>query len=340
MPNPNRQMPASWCSTSRPGSNHTALGIGDQLCRLLGLQPETLQLPPLLWPFIPARSHPVQTGEELPHGQGTTGGITERQHQRRILPLLPEHPRQRLQHPTSQDPVDSQRWQIRHPEHVAEGTGSGRRGIVTPVRGDRRPHLGLGQPSRNRSIRPASHRCRTVTAPHPHHRTPDAHQPRHGPALVHRIRQPVQIINLNRRHHHPRRNRGYVNPRHGIEYARRPRQPGSQATELTGPRAEPPAAGALPRTPAPLRRAGKGHQVGCLLTARTSPARRRAAPRKGNTAPCTPDPPPGSPTGAPRGDNQPKTHRRCVNSTPTPQDTADRECREETGGRTGDPSRQ
>lgn len=45
---------------------------------------------------------------------------------------------------------------------------------------------------------------------------------------------------------------------------------------------EPPAAGAPPRTPAPLRKAGEGHQAGCLLTARTSPARQRATPRKGN----------------------------------------------------------
>ncbi len=137
-----------------------------------------------------------------------------------------------------------------------------------------------------------------------------AHQPPHRGALppglhtTRDLRQPERhraISNeLTQRPHHPlRRPLRPCLTRHTPSMRNHPDNPTPQTPDsrqtagtfvppdqptFTGPQGpEPPAAGALPRTPAPLRRAGEDHQAGCLLTARTSPARRRATPRKGHT---------------------------------------------------------
>jgi hypothetical protein len=213
---------------------------------------------------------------------------------RRILAFA-EYPAQRLPHPMSPPPG----------------------ALNDPHRPDTDPRprqVNLGQPTSSRTQRkPRLHARRT---PRYHtlrlrdrRRICGPQQPTHRSALppsLHTTRNLLQPKrhrairnNLTQRRHHPRRSPLRPHrPRHTPEYAQPPRQPthpkprilGKQPEHLfhlTKPHppaqgSEPPAVGASPEPRHHFGEQGKDHQAGCLLTARTSPARRRATPRKGH----------------------------------------------------------
>jgi hypothetical protein len=226
---------------------------------------------------------------------------------RRILAFT-EYPAQRLPHPMSPPPGA---LNDRHRPDTDPRPRSVDLGQPTSSRTQRKPRLDARRILRYRTLCPRDRR-----------RICGAHQPTHRSALppgLHTTRDLLQPKrhrakrnNLTQRRHHPRRSplRPHL-PRHTPSMRNHPDNPHPKhllrraLTKKTNKKnlawttsgALPPGsshpnrpqgAGASggrgqPRTPAPLRRAGKDHQAGCLLTARTSPARRRAAPRKGHT---------------------------------------------------------
>jgi hypothetical protein len=194
-----------------------------------------------------------------------------RQHRklnRRILAFT-EHPAQRPPHPMRPPPGALNDWQWPDTEPLSMPV---RLGWTPSGHTQSQPRLQTRHLPRHRTLSLGDRR-----------RVCSAHQPTHRGALppglhtTRDLRQPERhraiSNNLTQRRHHPRRSslRPYL-PCHTPEYAQPPRQPAPQTPDSrqtagtfvppdhptpTGPQGpEPPAAGALPRTPAPLRRPG------------------------------------------------------------------------------------
>jgi hypothetical protein len=194
-----------------------------------------------------------------------------RQHRklnRRVLAVT-QHPTQRPPHPMRPPPGALNNPQRRDTDPLPRPV---RLGWTPSSHTQCQPRLQTRRIPRHHTLS-LSDRRRVCSAQQPTHRsalppglhtTRDLHQPKRHRAISN---------NLTQRRHHPRRSPHRPHrPRHTPEYAQPPRQPAPQTPDSrqtagtlvppdqptpTGPPGpEPPAAGALPRTPAPLRRAG------------------------------------------------------------------------------------
>jgi hypothetical protein len=308
----NQRARAIWRATTPPASTseqavpecavlrrRAALAVLDQLCQrsrdaCLVLRPIP-QLQQVLTEPMPIWCPRHRVGVELLRSQDPAVRITRWQ-PRRTFGECPQQPAQRTSDAVTRVEADSRHGrQILHTPACADIRT--RRRCALSTHNQRSPHLRAGKPAGHRSLRPARDRRRD-TAQHPLNRSTPSGDPSRSWILSQRARHPEQIIDLNRRRHHPRRHD--THPRHGIEYAQRPRQP---APNQCGQRPQPPAAGAPPRTPAPLRRAGERSPGWLSPHGADKPCQPAGRSAQGTHHPCTPDPPPGSPTGAPRGDN-------------------------------------
>jgi hypothetical protein len=145
----------------------------------------------------------------------------------------------------------------------------------------RRPPLHLSHLHRDRLIRPPRHRRNPAT--HRPHQRRQIRRPGARASLDIRNEALQHLRYLLRLHHRPVRCRRH--PRHS------PTITSGSDNRLDSPESIRPLRGRSLRRPGrcPEPRhhfgeQGKDHQAGCLLTARTSPARRRATPRKGKPA--------------------------------------------------------
>jgi hypothetical protein len=314
----NQRARAIWRATTPPASAHeqavpecavlrrrAALAVLDQICQRSGqprlvLRPipqlqQVLTKPVLIW----CPRHRV--GVELLRSQDPAVRVTRWQ-PRRTFGECPQQPAQRTSDAVTRVEADSRHGrQILHTPACADIRT--RRWRASGAYSQRRPHLGAGKPAGHRRLRPARDRRRD-TAQHPLNRSTPSGDPSRSWILPQRARHPEQVIDLDRRRHHPRRHS--THPRHGIEYAQRPRQPA-------------PNNAAKGRS---LRRSGPAPNPGTTSESRGKITRLVVSPRRGQTLPDggplrARDTPPlhsgptaRQPTGAPRGDNQP--HHPCA----------------------------
>jgi hypothetical protein len=241
MPNPNRRTPQTQPAGSRPASSteqavpecvvllrrsRPPLGDLDQICQRSGESRLVLRPIPELQPVptepVSIRSLRQSVGIQLLRSQDPTVRVTPWQQHRTLgETLCAQQPAQRTSDAVAQAEPDTGHG--RQVDHTPAGTNVLLRRRRTPgTHNQRRPHLGAGKPPSHRCLRPARDRRRD-TAAHPRNRRTPGGDPSRSWVLAQRTRRPEQVLDLDHRRHHPRRHD--THPRHGIEYARRPRQP-------------------------------------------------------------------------------------------------------------------
>jgi hypothetical protein len=243
----------------------------------------TPQFQPLLIGLEPLRPVRQSIVVKLLSSQDAAILVTPRQpHRTLIKAWRPQQPAQRTSHTITNSETDG-----RQRRHILRPPGDTdilpRRSRPPITHNQCRPQLRAGKPRRNRRIRPTRHRRRTTTQDPRHRSTSGLNPDRIRGRLPRRTRHPQRVINHRRRRHHPPRQN--TRPRHEVKYEHQHRQtPRGQHPQPSGPSAR--SLRRPGRRPEPRHHFGKqgDHQAGCFLTARTSPARRRATPRKGNPA--------------------------------------------------------
>jgi hypothetical protein len=250
MANPNQRTPETRRAGSRPAStieqavpecvvlrrSRAPLADLDQICQRSGesrlmLRPVP-ELQPVLTEPISIRSLRQSVGIQILRSQDPAVRVTPWQQHRTLgETLCPQQPAQRTSHAVAHAEPDTGHG--RQVVHTPAGTNVLVRRRRTPgTPNQRRPHLGAGKPPGHRCLRPARD-WRRGTAAHPRNSSTPRGDPSRSWILAQRTRRPEQILNLDRRRHHPRRHD--THPHHGTEYARQPRQPAPKQSSEAGP---------------------------------------------------------------------------------------------------------
>jgi hypothetical protein len=319
MPNPNQRTPATRPAGSRPartseqavpervvllGRCRAALGDLDQICQCsreprFVLHPVPESQPVLTEPVsVWCLRHRV--GVQLLRSQDPAGRVPRRQ-PRRTFEVCSQQPTQRTSDAVTHVQADSRHG--RQILHTPTGTDIlTRRRRAPGAHNQRRPHLGASKPPSHRRLRPTRNRPHG-TAAHPRNRSTPSGDPSRSWVVPQRPRHPKQVIDLNRWRHHPRRHD--THPRHGIEYAHRPRQPAPN-NAAKGRSLQRPG-----RRPEPRHHFGEqGKITRLVISSRRGQALPDGEPLHArDTPPLHSGPTARQPTGAPRGDNQPHHQR-------------------------------